>query len=142
MQISLRLGEFGWSDLDLWLEDTHHNFSITHIFNSPMKEIARAIFELHHGASESTFTLYEEPGHHVWTMSQVADAQPLLLVEIKPYEGTILEFQVERKFFVESFLVELNKIALQLGYPRFSKNRTPEEFPLASLQDFDSEMPS
>ncbi len=144
MQISLRLGEHGWSDLDLWLGDKHQDFCITHIFNSPLVEIASAMLSLRLGAAESTFTLHEEPGQHIWTITQVPEERHLLLVEIRSYEDNferlkpafeVTEFQVARDFFLESFLAEFDKIAFQLRHPRFAKDRDSEEFPWGTLRE-------
>jgi hypothetical protein len=142
MQISLRLGEHGWSDLDLWIEDKHQVFCITHIFNSPMVEIANALLSLHLGDKEATFDLYEEPGRHIWTMTKVPEEQHLLLVEIRSYEEhyevarpafQVTEFRVARDFFIDSFNLEFNKIASQLRHPQFAKNRNSEDFPWDTL---------
>ena len=142
MQISLRLGEHGWSDLDLWLGDKHQDFCITHIFNSPMVEIADALLSLHRGDREATFTLHEEPGQHVWTMTQIPEEQHLLLIEIRSYDenfevsrpaSEITEFHVARDFFIESFLLEFDKITSQLHHPQFAKDRDSADFPWDTL---------
>ncbi len=141
MQLSLRLDEHGWSGLDLWLGDSHHDFCITHVFNSPMVEMANAVLALHQGASETTFTLHEEPGKHVWTMRQIPEEQYLLHVEIrssendfKPSKPACIDFRVARDFFIGSFLMELNKIAFQLQHPRFAKDRDNGDFPWSTLR--------
>ena len=64
MQIRLRLGEHSWSELDLWLEEEHKDFCITHIFDSPMTSIAEALLSLQRGSSEASFVLHEEPGRN------------------------------------------------------------------------------
>lgn len=142
MQISLRLGEHGWSDLDLWIEDKHQDYCITHIFNSPMVEIADALLSLHQGDRDATFTLHEEPGQHIWTMTQVPEELNLLIVEIRSYEANyevarpafeVAEFRVARDFFIDSFILEFNKIASQLRHPQFAKNRNSEDFPWDTL---------
>ena len=147
MEISLRLGEHGWSDLNLWLGDKHQDFCITHIFNSPLTEMVDALLSLQRGDEEAAFTLHEEPGQHVWTMTRIQQEQHLLLVEIRSYEDNfeiskpvfeVTEFRIARDFFIESFLLEFDKIASQLRYPQFSKNRDSEDFPLGSLRELRS----
>ncbi len=144
MQISLRLGAHGWSDLDLWLEDKHLNFCITHVFNSPLVDVANAVLSLNRGAGEASFTIHEEPGQHVWTMSQIPEEQHLLLVGIQSYDYNfeiskaafdVTEFRVARDFFIGSFVVEFGKIAFQLGNPRFAKDRASEDFPWEALRE-------
>lgn len=144
MQISLRLGKHGWSDLDLWLGDKHLDFCITHVFNSPMFERADALLSLHQGGRETAFTLHEEPGQHVWTMTQIPEEHHLLLVEIRSYEDNfkvskpafeITEFRVARDFFIDSFLLEFDKIAYQLQHPRFAKDRDSADFPWDTLRE-------
>lgn len=135
MQISLRLGEHGWSDLDLWLDDQHHYFCITHIFGSPLVDIAKAILELKRGALEVTFILHDEPGENHWIMTQIPEEQHLLLVEISSTSNQVIEFKVEREFFIQSFILELNKIAFQIGNPRFSKERAVDDFPWIVLKE-------
>ena len=144
MQISLRLAEHGWSDLDLWLDDQRQDFCITHIFNSPLVDIADAMLALSRGEPETSFTLHEEPGEHTWVMSQIPEEQHLLLVEIRSYPENfevsksaykIIEFRVEREFFIQSFVLELNKIAYQISNPRFAKERDSDDFPWESLKE-------
>lgn len=143
MEISLRLGEFGWSDLDLWLVDQHHEFRITHIFGSPMVDIADAIVALHRGDELAAFTLHDEPGSHVWTMARIPEEQHLLLVEIRSYRENfhisksaeqVIEFRVARDFFIGSFAIEFEKIAFQISHPRFAKTRDVEDFPWDRLR--------
>lgn len=144
MQISLRLGEYGWSDLDLWLGDKRHEFCITHLFNSPFVEMANTIFSLSQDAKEASFTLLEEPGQHIWSITQIPDAHHVVLVEIRSYEETsgvlmspieTIEFRVARDFFLENFLLEFEKISVQLQNPSFAKNRDTENFPWDTLKE-------
>src|SRR5688572_18639407 len=98
MQISLRLDEHGWSDLDLWHGNKHRNFCITHVFNSPMVAIADALLSLNRGNDEATFTIHEEPGEHVWTLTRIPEQHHLLLVAIRSsddnFEGPGSDFEV------------------------------------------------
>lgn len=142
LQVSLRLGEHGWSDLDVWLEDKHYDYCLTHTFSSPLTEIATALLALSQGAASVSFTLHEEPGRHVWSLNQIVDARHLLDVVIRSYGENITEiepvsepafeivtFKATRDFFIETFTIELNKIATQLRYARFAKNRDSSAFP-------------
>ncbi|MDQ8192736.1 hypothetical protein, partial [Roseibacillus persicicus] len=146
MQISLRLGEHGWSELDLWLEDEHKDFCITHIFDSPMASIAEALLSLRRGSSEASFVLHEEPGRNFWRIAQLPKKQHLLLVEISVNDDNFdnsfsapgLVFEVERDFFIGSFILELDKIAFQLRFPRFAVDRTVEDFPWDALAELKS----
>ena len=144
MQVSLRLGEHGWSELDLWMGEDHRNFCITHIFNCPLTAVAEAMLSLLEGDNEVIFTLHEEPGQHVWTATQIPEEQHLLLVEIRSHEDNmrlskpaddISEFRVARTFFIESFVRELDKISFQLKCPRFARDRSAEEFPWKLLDE-------
>lgn len=143
MQVSYRLDEHGWSDLDLWCNGKHYNFCVTHIFNSPLNDIAGALLLLKQGEKEVSFTLHEEPGEHVWSISEIAEQQNMLIVELRSYDDNftvskpaykVIEFKVERLFFIDSFLMELNKISTQLGYPRFAKERG-DDFPWETLKE-------
>jgi hypothetical protein len=143
MQISLRLGEHGWSDFDLWFGDTHKDFCLTHIFSSPYNEIATALLRLFEGVDEVTFELHEEPGQHLWRISRIQSDQHLVDVEIRTFGDNfktggradeVTTFVVQRDFFITSFLSELSKIETQLGYPRFAKDRNPAEFPYDTLK--------
>ncbi|MEY4483150.1 MAG: hypothetical protein RL693_602 [Verrucomicrobiota bacterium] len=144
LQVSLRLGEHAWSDLDVWLEDKHYEYCLTHTFSSPLTEIANGLRALSQDEESVSFTLHEEPGSHVWSLKQIVDAKHLLAVTISSYGENIiggepalesafeiLTFKVARDFFIETFTIELNKIAAQLRYARFAKNRDASSFPWA-----------
>lgn len=139
-QVSLRLGEHGWSELDLWIERTHHQFCLTHVFNSPLEEIAAALEALTRGAADIEFTLHEEPGQHVWRITRVEEARHLLEVSIQSYQTNfdtsdpcaVIEFRAHRDFFKETLLSELDKIAGQLSFKGFAENRNAGDFPWAA----------
>lgn len=149
MQISLRLAGHGWSDLDLWLGEKHLSFCITHIFNSPLADIADAILSLSRGSTEASFTLHDEPGRCDWTITQIPDSPHLLLVEIRSYRENfgsskpahdVTEFRVARSFFLGSFVLEFQKLSFQLQHSDFAKDRDAAEFPwdtLRELQDIE-----
>ena len=109
-----------------------------------MVEIADALHSLHRGDREASFTLHEEPGQHVWTMTQIPEERHLLLIEIRSYEDNfevsrpafeVTEFRVARDFFIESFLLEFDKITSQLHHPQFAKERDSADFPWDTLRE-------
>ena len=143
MQVSFRLDEHGWSDLDLWIGDTHKNFCVTHVFNSPLEAIAYSLIVLLRGGHEAKFELHEEPGLHIWQLSRVSDQHHLLDVSISSHEDNfnssrspfeVTTFTVARDFFIASFTAELEKISAQLSFPRFAKDRDSSEFPWNTLK--------
>ena len=143
MQVSFRLDEHGWSDLDLWIGDTHKNFCVTHIFNSPLEVITDSLIVLLRGGNEAKFELHEEPGVHIWQLSRVLDQHHLLDVSITSHEDNldpskspfeVTSFTVARDFFIASFIAELEKISTQLSFPRFAKNRDFSEFPWTAFK--------
>lgn len=144
MQISLRAGEHGWSDFDLWLGDTHKEFCLTHIFSSPFVEIANALFGLLNEEDKASFDLHEDPGHYLWRVSMIPSSRHLVEVEIRSYGENFkvagapeetTTFIVQRDFFVTVFVSELSKIETQLSYPGFSKNRNFFDFPYNTLKE-------
>jgi hypothetical protein len=138
LQICLRLDTHYWSDLDIWIGTSHYDFSLTHIFGSPIKAVADMLLLLHSGLAQVNMTLYEEPGQHEWQLTRNSLDPDLIDITISTY-GEYFETQnppdeirrlsVPRELFLDSFLVELDKIATLLQYPRFAQDRNPEAFP-------------
>jgi hypothetical protein len=138
MQVSLRLDTHHWSDLDIWLEGKHYDFSLTHIFGSPLKAIAYMLLLLDAGLAQVNMTLHEEPGQHEWQLTPNIQDPALIDIRIatcgdnfetRGPPDEIRTFSVHREFFIDSFLAELDKIATLLKHPRFARDRSPDEFP-------------
>ncbi|GAA5495127.1 hypothetical protein Rhal01_01299 [Rubritalea halochordaticola] len=144
MQISIRYLDESVCKADLWLGNSHYGFEFD---DSPFDLITRSLSDLVNEVPESNFILRDEFQPFLWIIKQNASQKHLLEVEIRSHNPsldpnnlskeyqTIAQFTVARDFFIESFLIELEKIATQLSYPRFAKNRDSGTFPWQTIAE-------
>lgn len=74
----------GWSSVVWKVENVVERLSITHVFNDPYLEIARATVELVEGRDSSVFLWFDEPGTYEITLTRVGQSPTL--------QGTVREF--------------------------------------------------
>ena len=74
----------GWSEAELRIGERTERLSMTHVFNDPNEEIARATVELLDGSKASRFHWLEEPGTKEFFF-QRPDQSPRLLLRFRTF---------------------------------------------------------
>ena len=144
IEVSLRLGEHGWSYLDLWNEEKHKEYVFTHVFDSPLQVLADLLVSIARGSFPAEATLHEEPGSYRWTVNERIKERHLVDVQIREHRENfeihtspidVYEFTVAKDFLIQSFLSEFDKIQAQMENKYFKKNRDAGAIPWSTISE-------
>ena len=131
---------YGWSQASLYINGYRHQFYMTHIFSDPLEAICMATVSLAKDVNQASFSWIDEPGQYDWQFTRNKKERYLLDVTISGYSdsnhelGEELTFLVQRDFWIDLVILEVEKVAKLLTYPHYKNNRYSHTFPWQELK--------
>ena len=99
-----------------------------------------ATVSLTKNANLAFFSWFDEPGQYDWQFTRNKQDKSLLNVTINGYSdsnhqlGKELTFIVQRDFWLDLIILEVEKVARLLTYPHYKNNRYSHTFPWQELK--------
>lgn len=140
----------GWSEARLYIDDYCEEFTLTHVFNEPLKALLSATVYLANNSDKANFSWFDEPGQYNWQFTEVKTEHHLLDVLIYSYRGIVgfgedrncdreihrtISFKVARDFWIALVTSEAEKISRLLSYRHYKIARAPQDFPWQELKE-------
>lgn len=111
IELTLSLGEYGWSYIKLDANGENYAFVLTHVFNNPIAEFLNAFTSLLNSVKTSRCILFDEPGAYKWEMELNSEQQHIIDIQVSEYESCGEWNETDRQISEFEFSVKLQHIS-------------------------------